>query len=745
MALDPFLKLFSRHWLVLASCCLLYGLPLAADDTSPGSSKELAHSVTIHRDAWGVPHILGPTDESVLFGMGYAQAEDNLWQLEDTTIRALGRYAEVAGETELGGDLLNRAFRVVERSRQDFEKLNPEFQGLILSYTSGINWYLQHHPQAPLRLLTEWQPWMIVAIDRQMLLSFSYGHTHAGRPRELFGAIQPGRKEAAISQLEQAANNAVGSNEWAIGPSKTADGTAMLMINPHQPWYGWGQFYEAHLHSDETIRMSGACFFGTPVPTIGHNGNLGWTYTVNAPDNADAWKVVFDKPEDPLAYRFDDGHRQAIEWTESIAIKTGGNIQQREVTFRRTHQGPLVRRLDEKSFLAANVAGIFDPNRLQQALGMVRARNLAEWKKAIGHCALPMFNVAYADREGNILYLYNGSIPIRDPSYNWTEAVDGTTSKTDWRGIHPLKDLPQLLNPKCGYVQNCNTSPFLTTHDENPQRDRFPAYMFEDADYRKRRAQLSRMILREIEQLTFQQLNELAFDTRLYWPLTELAGFEPALEKYAVADPDKAAIIKPLLDHLLDWNCRATIESTQTTLCVHWYEELHEGAYPGETLKTKYTDSPERQLDALVEVAGQLKVMHGDWRVPWGKVHRIQRVPNKPDVMQAAQSFNGLFPSVPCAGVPGPLGVVYTVYSIPAIRFIRPARYAIVGSCYVSVVEFGERVQASSAVQFGSSGNPRSKHFADQTQLFSERKLKPAWFYPDDVRANAVRSYHPGE
>ncbi|MEE2989356.1 MAG: penicillin acylase family protein [Planctomycetota bacterium] len=720
------------------------GLPALADESTADNSQALATAVTIHRDEWGVAHILGPTDESVIFGMGFVQAEDNFWQLEDTTIRALGRYAEVTGEAELPGDLLNRAFRVVGRSKADFEKLSPEFQRLISAFVKGVNWYLKHHPQTPQRLKLQWEPWMILAIDRHMLLDFTYGGTHAGRPRELFSAANTDAVERVVSPLEQAARDAIGSNEWAIGPSRTAAGNAMLLINPHQPWYGWGQFYEAHLHSEETIQFSGACFFGTPIPTVGHNENLGWTYTVNSPDNADAWKVVFDKPDEPLAYRFDKGHRMAIEWIESIGVRTGGEVEQREITFRRTHHGPVVRRLDDTTFLAANVAGIFDLRRLAQAAGMVRAKNLLEWKQAVGNCALPMFNVAYADREGNILYLYNGSIPIRDPSFDWTKPVDGSTSATAWRGIHPLKDLPQVLNPKCGYVQNCNTSPFLTTHDENPDRSRFPAYMFEDADFRKRRAQLSRMILRETEGLTFEQMSQLAFDTRMYWPLKQLGRYDEALKKYATTDPDAAGRIRPLLDHLLDWDCRSSNESTQASLCVYWYEELHEGMYPGETFKQKYAGSIERQLDALLEAASQLKRLHGDWKVPWGKVHRIQRVPDKADVMQAAQSFNGLFSSLPCPGVPGPLGVVYTVYSVPGIRFIRPARYAVVGSCYVGVVEFGDRIRASSAVQFGTSGDPRSKHFVDQARLFSESRLKPAWFYPEDVRAHAVRAYHPG-
>ena len=709
-------------------------------------AQKLASQVTIHRDEWGVPHILGPTDECVVFGMGYAQSEDYFWQLEDTTIRGIGRYSEVVGMAGFRSDMTNRAFEIVSRSKADWDNSAAVDKQLGIAFVEGINWYLKHNPKTKPRLIKRFEPWMILATNRHLLLDFSYAHTHVGRPKVLFDD-ETAPDAAALPQSPQAiaAREAIGSNAWAIGPTKTANNTAMLMINPHQPWHGWGQFYEAHLHSDETIRFSGACFFGTPFPTIGHNEHLGWTYTVNAPDNADAWKVVFDSEDNRLAYRYDGEHRTATEWKDTIVIRDGKKTRSQKVTFRKTHHGPIVRRVDNDTYLAANVAGVFDNDRLAQALGMIRATNLDEWKAAIGHCALPMFNVAYADRDGNIMYLYNGSIPIRDPAFDWKKPVDGTTSKTEWQGIHSLEDLPQLVNPKSGYVQNCNTSPFLTTHNENPDRSQFPQYMFEDADFRKRRAQLSRKILGEIENVTFDRMQQLAMDTRLYWPEANLPQFAAELKSLEQTNPKLAEQIQPYLDHLLDWDFRSTNDSTQTTLCVTWYEELHEGTYPGETLKDKYAESLEKQLTAIITAADKLNRLFGDWKVPWGKAHRLQRVHNKGDVTSAALALSRFRRSLPCPGVPGPLGVVYTVYSAPSIPIVRPSRYAVVGSCYVAVVEFGEKVRAASAIQFGASSNPRSPHYFDQAKLFSEQKLKPAWFYPEDVIANAVRSYHPGE
>jgi len=707
-------------------------------------SSELAQQVTIHRDEWGVAHVLGPTDESVIFGMGYVQGEDYYWQVEDTTLRGIGRYAEFNGEKGLRIDMMNRAFEVAPRSRTDFKRLTPQEQTLIAAYTKGLNWYLLHHPDTPRKFKEAYEPWMVLANDRHLLLDFTYRHTHASRPHDLFAKSESTFDVNAETPLAQAAREAIGSNEWAIGPSRTENNNAMLLINPHQPWYGWGQFYEVHLHSEETIQFSGACLFGTPIPSIGHNEDLGWTFTVNAPDNGDQWRVVFDKPDSPLEYRFDDGYRTAQEWVETVLVKNGTNTDSREVTFRKTHHGPLVRRENDTNYIAANVDGIFDIRRVKQMTEMVRAKNLKQFREAISVCTLPMFNIAYADRDGNILYQYNASIPKRDPQFEWVSPVDGTTSATDWKGRHHIDELPFLLNPNCGYVQNCNTSPFITTLTENPERAKYPSYMFEDADHRKRRGEVSKAILSETNHLTFDQFQNLAFDTRLYWPKRNLPHYVEEFKAYTKSNSDEAAIVKRYLDHLLDWDCISTVDSTQTTLCVAWYEELHQGTYPGETLKSEYQKDRHSHFNALVKAAKKLKSLHGDWKVPWGKVHRIARVHNQAEVTDAGVILNRFLTSLPCPGTPGPLGIIYTVYSSPSIPVVRPERYSVVGTCYVSVVEFGEKIQAASAVQFGASSDPSSKHYFDQAKLFSEKKLKPAWFYKEDVLKHAVRSYHPG-
>ena len=246
------------------------------------------------------------------------------------------------------------------------------------------------------------------------------------------------------------------------------------MINPHQPWYGWGQFYEYHIHSRESLRFSGAGFFGSLIPSIGHNEQLGWTYTVNDPDIADAWIETFDHPEDSMKYRYGDGYRTATTWTDEIRVKEDARFAERTFEFRATHHGPIVNQESEQRYIAVRIAKVHEPERGVQAMAMIRAQTFAEWKRAVSRCAIPMFNIAYADRDGNIFYVYNGAIPRRDASFDWTQPVDGSDARTEWLGYHAFHELPQVENPRTGYVQNCNSSPFTTTDDDNPFSRRLP-------------------------------------------------------------------------------------------------------------------------------------------------------------------------------------------------------------------------------------------------------------------------------
>lgn len=691
-------------------------------------SEEIARSVTIYRDTYGVPHIDGPTDASVVFGFAYTQAEDYFWQLEDSYIMAVGRYAEVNGEAGLENDMLNRSFEIVSRSKEDFEKLEPQYKAIPEAFAAGVNWFLKHHPEVKPRLLDHFEPWYPLAQERNLLLSFLYGQVHLGKSQ--------------IKKNLEGWRAHVGSNAWALGPQKTKDGHAMLFANPHQPYFGFGQWIEGHVRSGEGLDISGAALFGGPLISVGHNQNIGWSHTVNDPDVADAWIETFDDPKNPLAYRYDGGYRTATEWKDTIKVGENGKTEERTYTFRKTHHGPIVGKKDDTHYYSARVARLFDGNRAKQNLGMAKAKNLEEFRTAMADLSLQMFNTVYADKKGDIYYLYNGSIPKRDPSFDWTKPVDGSDPKTEWGELHPLGELPQVINPPTGYVQSCNSSPFTTTDDGSPFRGDYPLYMAEDKDDDKRRAKISRKLIREMKDVTFEDLEKSAFDTTIYWALTELPKYAREFEALKKTDPDLAAKVEPYLKHLLDWDCKGSAESTQATLCVDWYAQLYEGFYPAEVLKKQYLTNPKLKFNALIVAAEKLKTVHGDWQVPWGKVNRIQRVANVADMLKISFKDDKL--SYPSLGMPGPLGVVFTVYYTPT-TFGRKNRYAVVGSSFMGIYEFGDRIKSKTLLQFGQSGLPDSPHFFDQAKLFSEKKFKPGWYYWEDVIAHTESKYHPGE
>ncbi|HVR30400.1 MAG TPA: penicillin acylase family protein, partial [Thermoanaerobaculia bacterium] len=546
-----------------------------------------------------------------------------------------------------------------------------------------------------------------------------------------------------------------GSNQWAVGPAKTRSGSTMLFINPHQPWYGWGMFTEMHVRSDQGWNFSGAMYPGGPFPTAGFNERLGWAYTVNEADISDVYRLTFDHPEDPLLYRYDGGWRRAEEWSVTLGVRRpdGVGVEARSFALRKSHYGPVMAREDDVHWLAVRVPKLYTASRMAQALAQAKARNFEEWRAAASRLDLQTLNTMYADADGNIFYLYNGAIPRRDPAVDWTRPVDGADPRHEWSDFHPIDELPQVLNPPSGYVQNCNSSPFTTTDDGNPSPFDFPAYMAEDRWDDKRRAKMSRYLLRRASDLTFDDWQALAYDTTLYWPMTEIPRYARWLDQLAPSDPQVAAA-RPYLDHLRDWDYRSTLESTQATLAVEWYEELYGRGYPVETLKPEYVSDLPARFAALVRAAERLETLYGSWKVPYGEIHRIQR--HAEHANAAAVPFDDRLPSLPTAGVRGPLGVAFTLYHTPPADDVphRKLRYGTTGASYMAVIEFqssagsprstGPRVEAATYLHYGQSHDPSSPHFFDQAKLLSERRFKPAWFHWDDVVTHTVRAYRPG-
>ncbi len=711
----------------------------AAESASSVDPRELAKNVTIYRDSYGRPHIDGVNDKAVLFGYGYCQAEDYFWQIEDSYIMGLGRYAELHGRQFLPKDMRNRAFEIPQRSKEDYDKLDPEAREAGAAFAAGINHYLDTHPEVKPRLLARIEPWYLLAFARAATLELVGGHMQISTDK-----IPTSFQER---KLVEEIREGTGSNAWAISGSKTRSGKPMLLINPHQPYYGFGQFYEAHLRSGDGWNFSGASFFGTPLPVLGHNEYCGWGLTTNEPNVGSSWKETFDDPDDRLNYRYARGYRKAVEWNDTIKVKAVGRTDTVNCTFRKTHHGPIVHKLDDKHYVSAQVAKLYEAVLSRQSRRMLRAKNLAEFRSAMSMLEMPLFNTVYADVHGDIYYLYNGIIPRRDPQFDWTKPVDGSDPRTEWQGIHTLDELPQVINPASGYVQNCNSTPFTTTDDAYPAIGDYPSYMAEDRYDDKRRAKMSRKLLREAHDMTLERWQELSFDTTIFWALTELPRYKDELARLRPTNPELADQVEPYLAHLLDWDCRGSITSTQATLCIAWYEELYGFGYPAETLKRQYVSKPAEQLKALITAAKKLQRSFGDWKVPYGQVNRLQRHTEVADFIKIP--FSDRLPSLPACGMPGPPGVVFTMYFTPSM-YVPPFKlmnnhYAVVGTSYLSIVEFGDKVTSKSLLQYGTSGNPSSPHFFDQAELLSKRELKDNPVDWNEVTAIAKRVYHPGE
>ena len=700
-----------KHKLILfAFLCLFVATKHAA-----ANPQRLARTVTIYRDTYGVPHVFGRTDASTVFGFAYAQAEDNFWRVEENFINALGRASEVYGERSLEEDRLNRALEIPRLAREEYARLDRHMRALCDAFAEGFNYYLERNPEVRPRLLTKIEPWYTLAFIR-------YNYYQNGFARD------PGLRRIGLrtAQLDNDLSEHTGSNGWAVGPSKSASGHALLFINPHLPFFGSGQVYEGHVHSDEGWNFTGYTRFGFPLPYVGHNENGGWVSTDNAADLTDVYIETFDDPARPLAYKYGNAYRMATERVEEIRVKTANGIETRKFTMRKTHHGPILGARDGK-LLSIRMAKLEADGWLREWYDMTRAKSLAAMKRAMTPLNMLFGNVMYADRQGNTWYLYNGAVPRRDPQFDWTKPVDGSDPATEWKGYHTIDELPQLTNPKSGWMQNCNNTPFLLTSDGNPDPKKFPKYMVQEGD--NPRGAISREILSSKQKFTFDEWTRLAFDTRVMSVGKRLPGLLAALRQginnFPKSDLAQQAWLQEVYGELADWNHRSTNDSVAMTIFSLWHDRV----------------SRNENLNAFLALIDTLKSLErdfGTWKVKWGELSRLQRLDESKN-----EEFQDSRSSLPVAGVNGNDGAVFTFYAAPERGQKR--RYGVAGASYVSVVEFGPRVRGLSIHTFGASGDPKSKHFMDQAALYARGEFKPAWLRLEDIKANLEASYRPGE
>ncbi len=744
----------TRKWLP----CFVFALALAA----PAQAQEPA---TVYRDAWGVPHVFGPTDASVMFAAAWVQAEEDWPAVERNFLRAEGRGAELLGEEALLDDYLARALEIPRLSREEYQAEPPRMRAMLDGYAAGFNAYLAAHPDAR-GVLARVEPWHTLALIRfkyHQLEFLGYAGFRQEQERRLLDGGWPagGPDAAAIAAAVPGGGRPItrfaedihgpmgdiplGSNEWAIGPSRTAAGTTMLLVNPHQSFFGVERYLEIHFASDEGLTFSGLTRFGFLLPYMGNNPRLGWTYTDNYADISDLYYETFDDPADPLRYHYGGDHRAAETWTETVHVKDGAD---RAMRFWKTHHGAIVGVDEEGRPLAARIAKLAEGGWLDQLDAMIRARNLEEFRAAIARLDIPYMNNMYADVDGNIQYVYGSAVPRRDPSFDWSKPVDGSDPRTEWGDYHPLDDLPQVRNPASGWLLNTNSSPMVATDGVPYAREDFPPYMIgEESD--NARAVSSRRVLSGLAGVTLDDFAHAVMDTRLSfadsmvpvyvseWERLEAAGgtggaaAAPVPAPLAPGSPGRAAVGRAV-ERIARWDRVARIESVETTWFVialeKWFQANRGPATP----------APYSHLEKLAETLAGLEASHGTAEVPWGEVNRLQRPPS-----QDPDDFSADLPSLPVAGAPGGAGSVFTFHVQPFGS--TGVRYGVHGNSFVKVVEFTPQgPRGRSLLVFGQSGDPASPHFFDQAPLYSRAEFKPAWWSRDEVEANAERSYRPG-
>ena len=727
-------QIIMKKLLVFFSLTLIACLPT---DPEVVAWETMASEITITRDDWGIAHVHGPTDAHAVFGAVFAQAEDDFHRIERNFLFSQGRLAEAYGEEELWGDLRMKLFINPTEIKATYDQSPTWLQDLMDAWAGGLNYYLHTHPETEPMVLDRFEPWMALTFSEGSI----GGDIERVNTRQLEAFYEEGPMGIAMAQLDLEQplidwEEPRGSNGIAISPENTVNGNSLLLINPHTSFFFRS---ELHMSSDEGLNAYGASTWGQFFIYQGFNEHAGWMHTSSGVDNIDEYLETVVERDGQYFYIVDGKERPMQVREITVPFRTETGMDSRSFTTFRTHHGPIVRAQDGKWVATALME---EPmSALIQSWDRTKRRNLAGYRENMSMHTNSSNNTVYADSEGNIAYWHSNFVPQRRNDIDWTQPVDGSMSENDWGMPHSIDETPNVFNPPVGWIQNTNNWPYSAAGPDSPRESDYPRY-FQRSGENARGIHAIRVLANRSD-FTLERLLEVAYSS-------QMPGFEPiipaliqAYDNAPTSNSLKAELVEQI-EILRSWNYRWGVESVATSLATYWAEDMMQRvaqkARDNSMSALEYIEKRATRDDHLQSLAAATSLLtseFGDWKIPWGEINRFQRING--DIQQP---FSDSEPSIPVGFHSGRWG---SLASFGARRYPGTARrYGTSGNSFVAVVEFGERVTALAVTAGGESGDPSSPHFNDQAERYATGALRPVYFYPEDISANAEETYVPG-
>jgi acyl-homoserine lactone acylase PvdQ len=731
---------YFKNYLPLMLLVLCCSVPTFSQNTTAKEIerlKKLSQQVTIIRDNWGIAHVYGKTDADAVFGMLYAQCEDDFKRVELNYIEKLGRLSEIKGQSVLYNDLEIKLLIDTEEAKADYKKAAPWLKKLLNSYADGINFYLYKHPEVNPALLTHFEPWFPLLWTDGSIGAISTAGLSTGELKTFYSG-----NTDKVAYIEREKDVQTGSNGFAIAPSKTASGNAILYINPHTTFYFRP---EIQMSSEEGLNAYGAVTWGQFFIYQGFNESCGWMHTSSNVDVADMYAEKIITKNNKLFYEYNKKLLPVIEKKITIKYLENGKLIPKTFKTYYTNHGPIMAKRDGKWIsLKSNNRSM---KSLEQSWVRTKAKGFEDYKKAMDLKANTSNNTVYADKEGNIAYWHGNFIPIRDKKLNWSKVMDGSTSATQWKGLHDVSETVHSYNPVNGWLQNCNSTPYTVAGANSPKEENYLPYMAPDGE--SFRGLNAVRLLSKGSNYTLDKIITDGYDTKLTAFEFLIPSLISSFEKNVSIDNPLYKELSEPITVLKNWDYYAKENSVATTLAVEWASKLDP------IIQTVYIDEGEMDqventvnfaknavsnelIPQLQMVINELKIKFGKWQIPWGELNRFQRTSGEVNMI-----YNDALESLPISYGPALWG------SLPAYKSNyqngSKKRYGNNGNSFVCAVEFGPKIKAKSLLAGGNSGNPQSKHFYDQAEMYRKGQFKEVLFYKDDVQKNAEKTYHPGE